>query len=198
MIRVITFLSLGALTCAVALRGSSPEKATYVDGNLTGVSPNSSGTLLFPDDRAMVFEAGGDSIQVPYATISKADLGAMRVHSPQVPVYKVWALSKRITGRTRTQLLTVVFKGEEGEDVSMTLELARAAAPDVLATINGHTGKGPMVAAAPPRVKLTEDQVMAAGPAESSKASWWGDDYWKTERNSNKWNNVQATNTPRQ
>lgn len=193
MTRVTAFLILGTLTCWAAFGGSAPENTIYRGGSLTGVSPNSSGMLLFPNDQAMVFQTGDDSVRVPYARISKAELGAPSVHSPQVPLYKVWALSKRFNGKNKTQLLTVAFKGDKGEDVSMTFDLAQSAAPGVLATINGHTGKGPAVL---PHIKLTDAQVMAAAPADSSKTPWWGDDYWKTTTNSDKWNPVRAATTP--
>ncbi len=194
MIRVDALLTLGTLICWAAFGGSAPENTIYRGGNLTGVSPDASGMLLFPNDQAMVFQTGDDSIQVPYASISKAELGAISVHSPHVPVFKVWEVSKRFTGRTKTQLLTVAFKGEEGEDISMIFDLAQSAAPGVLATINGHTGKGPTVL---PHVKLTDDQTMASGPADSPKAPWWGDNYWKTTSNSDKWDTLRAASTPK-
>ena len=197
MMRVTAFLALGTVTCWAAFGGSSPQNTTYVEGNLSGVSPDSGGTLLFPDDQAMVFKTGDKLFQIPYAKIGKAELGAVKVHSHhvplyQAPLYKAWVLSKRLTGKT--QLLTVAFKGDEGEDVSMTVELPRPTAVEVLATIDGYTGKGPVVG--PPLIKLTEDQITASGPANTAKTPWWGDDYWKTPRNSDKWNSVRAASAP--
>src|SRR5258707_8715749 len=120
---------LAVLTSASALAASRSESTTYVDGNLTGVSPNTGGTLLFSDDKAMYFRTGLSNVPVPYAGISKVELGAVKETSHDVPLYKVWALHKRFSGgnKTETRLVIVDFKNEEGEDKSMTLELARTA-----------------------------------------------------------------------
>jgi hypothetical protein len=41
-------------------------------------------------------------------------------------------------------------------------------------------------------VKLTQEQILATKPADSASAPWWGDDYWKTARNKDKWNQAAA------
>ena len=175
--RIISALVLSALACGSLFAAVRPETATYVSGNLTGVSPNSGGTLLFSDDSAMYWRAGSETIPVPYAGISKAELGATKDHSHDVPLYKVWELPKRFTGRTTTQYLTVDFKTTDGEEKKMTLELAQPSAKDVLATIQLHTAK-------------------PEKSAEAGKKDWWGDEYWKTNRNRDKWNNASAAGAP--
>ena len=52
--RIISFV----LVCGTVVFGASrAETTTYVEGNLAGVSPNTGGTLLFSDAKAMVFAA---------------------------------------------------------------------------------------------------------------------------------------------
>lgn len=95
--RILSLASLVILAGSAAFAGSRPETATYIDGNLPGVSPNTGGTLMFSDDKAMYLHTGIDTIAIPYAGISNAELGAVKETSHDVPLYKVWALHKRFS-----------------------------------------------------------------------------------------------------
>jgi hypothetical protein len=208
MIRITSLAALGVLACGLALGADSrAETTTYVDGNLTGVAPNTGGTLLFSDDKAVYFRTGLETIPVPYASISKAELGATKVHSHDVPLYKVWALHKRFSGKTETQLLTLAFKTEEGEEKTMTLELAQSVASNVLSTIQSHSVEQTVptppvvVASAEPAEPTNPPQALKpARPAQAKPAAegWWGDSIWKTTRNADKWNRPAATSAPDQ
>jgi hypothetical protein len=165
MTRITSSAAIALLVAGAALAASRTEPGTYVSGNVTGIDANTGGTLQLPEDNAMVFRAGLASVPVPYASIKSAELGATRTHSSEAPLYKVWSLPKRFTGKTHTQYLTVAFKGEDGEDKTMTLEFAQPIAATVLSTIESHTH---------------------AGSAKVDNA-WWGDDIWKTTRNADKW-----------
>src|ERR1700723_2675252 len=63
---ILSFVLVCAATASAASRA---ETTTYVDGNLAGVSPNTGGTLLFSDDKTLVFRTGLSTISVPYATV---------------------------------------------------------------------------------------------------------------------------------
>jgi hypothetical protein len=187
-----------------------------VDGNLTGISPNTGGTLLFSDDKTMVFRTGLATVTVPYSAVTKSELGATRETSHGAPIYKVWARHKK----TETQFLTVEFKNEEGEAKTMTLELAQTSAPSVLATIQDHVAK-PEVASADPAPAPAPQKAVKPAPAPSAPAvasnkpivnpldrgsiaspptkggsDWWGDDIWKTTRNAGTWTKPTGTNAP--
>ncbi|HEV8146200.1 MAG TPA: hypothetical protein VGP79_07465 [Bryobacteraceae bacterium] len=138
-----------------------PETTTYIDGNLTGVTPQTGGTLVFTNEKALQFRTGLATFDVPYSSITKAELGAKQTHSRKTPAYKVWALPKRMGSSTQTQILLLEFKGDEGDAKSMTLELASSSVNNVVATINSHRSpsEGPVATAS------------AAAPAGSSKAS---------------------------
>jgi len=184
MIKTALLTSL-AFACIVS-GAPRPETSTYVDGNVSTLKPNTGGTLVFTDSNSMMFRTGLAEVAVPYASILRAELGATQTHSHE-PVYKVWALPKRLH-KTETQLLTLEFKSGLGENQNMTLELAKPAASNVLATIEEHTGK-PATAAqgatAAPGAKTIADE----------KNAWWGDGYWKTLRNEDSWSTKQAANT---
>lgn len=166
MTRIAYLAVFGGLVCALAFGESRAETTTYIDGNLTGISPKTGGTLLLSDDNAMSLRTGLTTISVPYANISKAELGPVTVHSQDVPFYKVWSLHKRFTGKAATQHLMIDFRTDEGEDRTMTLELAHSTAPGVLSAIQDHTAK--------------------SDTAKESTEGWWGDQYWKTTRNAYK------------
>lgn len=185
------------LGVAFAYGAPRPETSTYVDGNVTALKPNTGGTLVFSDDNSMKFRTGVAEVAVPYANISKAELGATQTHSHDDPAYKVWLLPKRLH-KTETQLLTVEFKNGLGEHQTMTLELAKDSAGSVLATIEEHGGK-PVTDAdgkpAPKSVAATTkaDSTKSADGGKSANA-WWGDSFWKTNRNQSQWDSGANTN----
>jgi hypothetical protein len=219
MTRIPSFAAWTVLACATAFAASRAETTTYVDGNLTGVSPNTGGTLLFSDDKTLVFRTGLSTVSVPYAAVTKSELGATRETSHGGPAYKVWARHKK----TETQFLVVEFKNEEGDAKTMTLELAQASAPSVLAAIQEHTGKGQTTevavtkagpgqetviksvpVAAPAHVAVSSnkpiidqnDRGSKASPATKPGSDWWGDDVWKTTRNAGGWTKPTGTIAP--
>lgn len=208
-------MAIPLLAAAAAFAATHSETTTYVDGNLSGVSPNSGATLTVSDDNQLTLRTGLANVTVPYEKISHAELGAVKENSHSVPFYKVWA---RRHSKTETQLLIVNFKNEEGADRTMTLELAQPAAASVFETIETHTAKAtasPASAPAPvlkaeaepepkpaakvktkPQAKAeAKPDIMKAGKASSE---WWGDSIWKTSRNADKWNKPSTNNAPDQ
>jgi len=160
--RLLTLLSLPVVTCGLALAAQGPEGFTYVDGNVTELTANTGGTVSFASDKAVELKTGSNKVEIPYASISKAELGITKVHSPQPePLYKVWALQKRFMGKTQTQQVTVAFTSNAGEERTMTLELSKSAAAEVLTNIQRHQPKAP--------------------------EAWWGDKIWKTASNADQW-----------
>lgn len=193
----IAILSLAALSAVLA--DSRPETTTYVDGNLTGVSPNSGGTLMFSDDKAMYLHTGLETVAVPYEGISNAELGAVKETSHDVPLYKIWVRHRH--EKTATQYLIVNFKNEAGEEKSMTLELATGAASTVLADLEARTGKkfGPSQSAeATPQFKDRAPASEKSASTSKQADDWWGDAFWKTPRNADKWGKAASTTTPDQ
>jgi hypothetical protein len=214
MTRIPSFAAWTVLACATAFAASRSETTTYVDGNLAGFSTNTGGTLVFSDD-TLVFRTGLATVNVPYASITKSDLGATRETTHGKPLYKVWARRKK----TETQFLVVEFKNEEGEAKTMTLELAQESAPSVLATIQEHKSGTAEVAqtAAPAPVqhekathenamkpapapaavaKNTTDAGEKASPATKAGSDWWGDNIWKTTTNAGTWAKPAGASAP--
>jgi hypothetical protein len=177
-------LLLPFFACLVVSGAPRPETSTYVDGNVSSLKPNTGGTLVFTDANSMTFRTGSKEIAVPYASIQRAELGATQVHShePGIPGLKALSLVTHLH-KTETQLLIVEFKSGLGENQTMTLQLAKPAASSVFATIQEHTPKS-VTALRPPAEKTA-----------AAKEAWWGDDYWKTNRNQDSWNTKAAENS---
>lgn len=180
------------LGVALAYGSPRPETSTYVDGNVTSLKPNTGGTLVFSDNNSMTFRTGVADVAVPYANILKAELGATQTHAHDDPAYKVWLLPRRLH-KTETQLLTVQFKNGLGEHQTMTLALAKDAAPGVLATIEERTGKTATDGAEKTSAKSVA-ATTAKTPDSKKSAEWWGDSFWKTDRNQAQWG-ANANNT---
>lgn len=178
MTRTTCFATLGILACGFVFGAPRPENTTYVDGNIGSLKPNTGGTLMFTDDSSIVLRTGLTEVSVPYAGIHRAELGATQVHGHDAPMYKVWTLPQRLH-KTESQLLTLEYTTGKGENQVMTLELAKPAANSVLAMIQEHTSP-----------KAGADS--AAMKAHQNGAAWWGDSFWKTARNSEKWDATVA------
>lgn len=180
MTKTALFAAFTVMSCALLCAAPPPETTTYVDGNVASLKPNTGGTLVFTDNNSMVFRTGLAEVAVPYANILRAELGPTQTHSHDAPAYKVWDLPKRLH-RTETQLLVLEFKNGLGENQSMTLELAKPAASSVLQTIEDRTGKP------------EEAKAASANGDSKDKDAWWGDSYWKTNRNQDSWAAKEAS-----
>jgi hypothetical protein len=178
MTRTAFFAALGLLACGIVFGAPRPETTTYVDGNVAALKPNTGGTLVFTDKSSLVLRTGLAEVSVPYSGIRKAELGATQVHSHDAPAYKVWTRLHK----TETQLLTLEYLNAQNEANVMTLELAKPIASNVLATIKEHT--------APANTAKADDP----SKGKKSDPAWWGDSYWKTNRNAEKWD--AATSAP--
>src|SRR5690242_20263452 len=88
--------ALGVIAAGLSLAAPRGETTTYVDGNIANLRPNTGGTLEFSDKDAMMFKSSVAEVAVPYMGIQKAELGAAQTHSSDEPLYKVWALHRRI------------------------------------------------------------------------------------------------------
>jgi hypothetical protein len=158
------FITLPTLTILAGglLAAADSATVTYIDGNIADLSPNSGATLYMTNAQSMELKTLEHSVQVPYSQISKAELGNIQVHTSEPePLYKVWALPKRLI-RSETRQMTLGFTNGNGQDQTMTIEMSRTAADSTLATIERHSAK-------------------------VSNNNWWGDGYWKTNRNKDTW-----------
>ena len=158
------FLTVPTLTILAGglLAAADSATVTYIDGNVADLTPNSGATLYMTNPQTLELKTPLHKVQIPYAQISKAEVGSVMVHSADPePLYKVWALPKRLM-KSETQQMTLAFKDANGQDQKMTIEMSKTSADSVLATIESHSAK-------------------------VANTGWWGDTYWKTNRNRDSW-----------
>jgi hypothetical protein len=158
------FLTIPTLTILAGglLAAADSATVTYIDGNVAELSANSGATLYMNNSQSMELKTPLHKVEIPYKQISKAELGSVLVHTADPePLYKVWALPKRLI-KSETQQMKLAFTDGNGQDQTMTLEMSKASADSVLAVIERHSAK----------VANTE---------------WWGDNVWKTTRNRDTW-----------
>src|SRR5260370_27273968 len=115
--RFFCFAALTITSLSLCLAGTPaaarPETSTYIDGNITGVTPNSGGTLIFPNEKGMQFRTGLATLDVPYANITNAELGGKQIHPHNAPGSKLWALPSRLGSKTQPRCLVLEFKTED-------------------------------------------------------------------------------------
>jgi len=158
------FLTLPTLTILAGglLAAADSATVTYIDGNVADLTPNSGATLNMNNPQTMELKTPLHKVQIPYSQISKAEVGSVMVHTADPePLYKVWALPKRLM-KSETQQMTLAFTDANGQSQTMTIEMSKVSADGVLATIERHSAK-------------------------VANTKWWGDDYWKTTRNRDNW-----------
>jgi hypothetical protein len=162
--RLLIFPTLTILAGGLLLASDSAT-VTYIGGNIADFAPNSGATLHLDNPQALELQTPLHKVQVPYGQISKAELGSVQVRSSQPePLYKVWALPKRLV-KSETRQMTVAFTDGNGQGQTMTLEMSKTSADSVLTTIERHSAK-------------------------VANNAWWGDNYWKTTRNKDTWGGV--------
>ncbi len=170
-------LTLLVFFCAATLAAATNETAYYVDGPAKAIAPHTQGTLVLADQNGLTFQAGNTNLAVPYQSITKAELGAVRSKDSGA-FYKVWRLPKRLR-QAKTRYLTVSYT-EQNQPKTLVFELEQQAAGRALDTLDVRTGKRSAV-----------DQVAGGTQAED----WWGDQYWKTTRNAGKWSKPSTVST---
>jgi hypothetical protein len=215
--RITSLVATALMVCGATLGAWRTETATYVEGNLNGISPNTTGTIQLSDDKTMYLKAPGVTMGILYTSVTKTELGATKVHSHSVRLYQP------IGRKTETQLLTIGFRNPDGEDKLMTLELSKSAAKNVAAAIQMRTAKlapaqKTTVASAKPAKSVKAAAKPAKAPKQEAKAKpepkkkqepttsakaavpakpaadeWWGDQYWKTTRNADKWSKTAGS-----
>jgi hypothetical protein len=158
------FFTLPTLTILAGglLAAADSATVTYIDGNVANLTPNTGATLYMNNPQTMELKTPLHKVQIPYAQISKAEVGSVMVHTADPePLYKVWALPKRLI-KSETQQMTLAFTDANGQGQTMTIEMSKVSADGVLATIERHSAK-------------------------VANTGWWGDSYWKTNRNKDSW-----------
>jgi len=181
--RTVSFFFL-TLAAGSVLHAAASREATYVIGNLDGVSAGASGYVRAEADH-LTFHTGKVTVEAPYAKITSSELGSKLTHPSDASKLKFWEFGKHLSSKTVYQNVTVNFKNGSGNDQTMTLELTEAAALEIHNALGG-------------RIALAGDEVYDSSAGADfdghgrQEAGWWGDEAWKTNRNVKTWDSQTA------
>ena len=150
---------------------ATTHDATYSVGNLDGLSAGAKGSLRAGEERAPSIAARSRSRRRT-PKITSTELGPKVIQSTETYKHKFWEVNKMFGNKTERQSLIVNFKDVRGTDQTMTLELSDVDAQVVRVTIENRSG-------------LTARRQQDEG--------WWGDEYWKTDRNQKTWSMQTAS-----
>ena len=147
------------------LRGA--EIAEYVGGTAKGIPANATGSLSVNDSRELSFNYGQSVYKLPYSQITGTEImqgeGHHILHKIPVP---------SLFGKKR-ETLAINYKDKAGANGTLNFELSARQAKATREAIDAWK---------------TEAQSMGA----SQPGEWWGDRYWKTNRNKGTWETVTA------
>jgi len=158
----------------VAVRAASSDSVQYVGGTVKSIPVNSSGKLNFEDAKEFRFTYNGSVYQLPYDQITSTDIERADVRR----VLHVFPAISPIASHRR-QTLVINYTDASGATGTLNFELAAYRAVDAQETIAAK--KSPHSASA------------STGTASNE---WWGDKYWKTNRNQGQWDAKSAQNAP--
>ncbi|HEV2688982.1 MAG TPA: hypothetical protein VGV35_10515 [Bryobacteraceae bacterium] len=148
----------------VCLRGA--DIAEYVGGTAKTIPANATGTLSANDARELQFNYGQSVYRLPYAQITGTELmqgeGRHILHKIPVPSF----------GK-RKETLAINYKDAAGAKGTLNFQLSTRQAKDTSAAIDAW--------------KTAPQTATASDPNE-----WWGDRYWKTNRNKSTWETTTA------
>jgi hypothetical protein len=166
--RTPIFLIMLAVT-SQAFAARLPHNAEYLGGTVGSIPANTQGILDLRDKTQMQFSYGDSTYHVDYRHIdgfklSEGPSGHRRIAHVPVPA---------IMGHA--QILDVTFRDESGKVGMLSFRLSWKTA-----SVAQH---------------LLSERTSPKQKAEASKPQdpWWGDNYWKTNRNQANWAGGMST-----
>jgi hypothetical protein len=162
---VVSALVFAILPCAVL---GAPGVVQYVGGTVKAIPANTAGSFNFDDTKEMRFNYSGSVYKLSYEQITATEISKGDGHHVfgKIPV-------PSLVPSKRKQTLSISYKDSTGATGTLNFELAAAqasAARDMIA------------------LKKAPPQLSTAGQT----TDWWGDRYWKTNRNKGLWDSSSA------
>ena len=160
---VISAIVFAVLPAALVL---GADRVEYVGGTVKSIPLNATGVLSFADGKEMRFNYGQGMYRLSYEQISSTDIvqGETKHVLRKIPVPTF--------GRGK-QTLSIKYKDPSGGTGTLEFEMSARLAADARETI-----------------VAMQEALQSAGA--SQQADWWGDRYWKTNRNRSTWETPPA------
>ena len=164
----LTLFSAVAVLLLPAVRVSAATTsvdAEYTGGTAKDIPMNSFGTLSLADTKELQFHYGASVYRVSYDQITGSDIqaGETRHLFHRIPVPNFVPIKKRET-------LSISFHDSTGHNGTLNFELSSRLISSTQSVLNARMQKE----------ALTSD-------AGSTEDNWWGDRWWKTNRNQETW-----------
>ena len=164
---LISTIALAMLPPAV-LRAS--DTVEYVGGTVKSIPMNSTGFLNLDDTKVLKFNFGQAVYKLPYDQITGTEVTKSETRHvlKKLPVPSLFGRKK--------ETLTISYKDAAGATGKLSFELTARLASSVQDTI-------------------AEQKAAPLAEAANPSNDWWGDKYWKTNRNKTVWDSSTATAT---
>jgi hypothetical protein len=166
---LLTATLLGAVVLIMppAISAGTVRNAEFVSGTLTTIPANTVGSLDVDNSTELTFHYGQSVFTLPFQNITNTQVVEPNGrHLWKVPVPKL--------GRS-SRFLTITYS--EGDKSRMlTFKASTDDVTDMVGTIN----------------QRRKDPKGASAKASKTEEDWWGDRYWRTNRNKAKWPNGDA------
>jgi len=150
---------------------AASDTVQYVGGTVKSIPVNSTGTLNFDDAKEFRFIYNGTVYKLAYDQIISTDIEKAEIRR----VAHIFPVMSPVASR-RKQVLVINYKDSSGATGAVNFELAAYKAADAQETIAAK--RSPMSPAA----------------AAAASNEWWGDSFWRTNRNKAQWDAQAALN----
>ena len=167
------WLATAVILCPAAWSASRSNDAEYLGGTVTSIQPKTAGTLDLDDSTDLQFKFATFTYRLPYGNIRRFHFSESSKPRPKLGLVPL----PRPPFRNREQVLDLSFKDLSGGLGTVSFRL---------------TGNNRSSAEWKLSQRIEEDKKTGEH-AEKMKHpdSWWGDKYWKTNRNKAAWPDTQ-------
>jgi hypothetical protein len=163
-------LSIAMLSASAATK---PQTAEFVSGTIKTIPANTAGALDANSDSELRFHYGNSIFAIAYQRITNAQVVEPSGHH-------LWKVPVPSLGKG-TRLISISFRDAEGNGM-VTFRAPASDAKNIARAIEQHRGNPATLA--------------ARKPAKAAQETWWGDKYWKTTRNKDRWPSAQPSDSP--
>jgi hypothetical protein len=174
---------------AACENGGQTATASYLGGSLVSIPAYANGQLDWSRGNVLQFRCGEQNTTWPYTSI----VGLTLERPPARPLWKKAAslgvLALPMFSDNGERELTIHYKNENGLAGSVVFGLPVGEAELLVSVLESRTGKqSAVLAMSPERMHTRKEAVRPAdNPHISADGAWWGDTYWRTPRNADRW-----------
>ena len=192
LLRLALVLGLATLIVTPVVAGEIVDRrapASYLGGSVVSIPAYSNGSLDWSSDTELRFHYGDQSESWPYGSIVGLALEKPAAASLWKKAATLGVLALPMFANSTERELTVYYKNAEGLSSSVVFELTADEADALVPALESRTGKhSTLQAMSAAKLQARKDSVKpAANPHIMTNGAWWGDSFWRTNRNAGRW-----------